>query len=237
MRCVGIQCESNISVHHGKYRDSAATERRRRDHRKSSFILPEYLFYSDVHISFRNLVPSCRTSSLIITRRVHNHLRMHTNFCAQMADLYFLEELKCTIGEEQSFQWLMSASKKATTLSANRSPRSSHPNSPRPGHGHPGAAPSRKYAVPGAGAFWRNRDSFCSTEAIQASQVSGFHEGARRSSSSSSLSTSSSSSDFSHSFHELDAQQLSTLIAGDAESGSKLGLLFTDAAHSVLDSA
>ena len=226
----------SVAIHHGKYRDSAAAERRRRDHRKSSFILPEYLFYSDVHISFRNLVPSCRTSSLIsyITRRVHNHLRMHTNFCAQMADLYFLEELKCTIGEEQSFKWLLLESKKATTLSANRSPRSSHPNSPRPGRGHPGAAPSRKYALPEAAAFWRNRDSFCSTESIQASQVSGFHEGARRSSS---LSTSSSSSDFSRSFHGLDAQQLSDLMAGDTESGSKLGLLFTDAAHSVLDSA
>ena len=115
--------------------------------------------------------------------------------------------------------------------------RSHHPSSPRSGHGHPGAAPSRKYAVPEAGAFWRNREAFCNPESIQASQVSGLHERTRRSSSSNSLSTCSSSSDFSRSFHGLDAQQLSDLMTGDTESGSKLGLLFTDAAHSVLDSA
>ena len=131
----------------------------------------------------------------------------------------------------------MSESKKALPLSANRSPRNSPPNSPRSGQGHSGAAPSRKCAVPEAGAFWSNRSSFCKSETIQASQGSGFRDMSGRSSSSNSVSTSSSSSEFSHSFHGLDAQQLSNLMAGDTESGSKLGLLFTDAAHSVLDSA
>ena len=158
---------------------------------------------------------------------------MHTS----KTDLYFFEELKCKIGEEQGVQWLMSESKKALPLSANRSPRSSPPNSPLSGHGNSEAAPSRKCAVPEAGAFWRNRNSICKSETIQASQVSGFRDMSRRTSSSNSLSTCSSSSDFSRSFHGLDAQQLSNLMAGDAECGSKLGLLFTDAAHSVLDSA
>ena len=159
---------------------------------------------------------------------------MHTN----KTDLYFFEELKCAIGEEQSFQWLMSETKKALSLSANRSPRSSHPNSPRSGQGQSEPSPSRKCAVPEAGAFWRNRDSICKSEIIQASKMSGQDATIRTSSSSNSLSTSSSSSDhFSRSFHGLDVQQLSNLMTGDTKSGSKMGLLFTDAAHSVLESA
>ena len=159
---------------------------------------------------------------------------MHTN----KTDLYFFEELKCAIGEEQSFQWLMSETKKALSLSANRSPRSSPPNSPRLGQGHSEPSPNRKHSMPEAGAFWRNRNSICKSEIIQASKMSGQDATIRTSSSSNSLSTSSSSSDhFSRSFHGLDVQQLSNLMTGDTKSGSKMGLLFTDAAHSVLESA
>ena len=159
------------------------------------------------------------------------------------ADLYFFEELTWKVGREQSLQWLMSETFK--TLSTSKT-RSSHCSSQSCR-----ALPRRKFSEPDIGMLLKNMNSLFKPEADTSIQNSDLHKDTiqsanfrksttrtRRASTSHSLVTCSSSSEWGNSFQEFDTQLLFklSLTANDADS-SRLGLMFTDAAHSVLDSA
>jgi hypothetical protein len=152
------------------------------------------------------------------------------------ADLFFFEELNRTVGREQSFQWLLSQATKSVNNSPTRSParspcRSPHVSPPSSPRGRPVEAanpPPRKYVVPEGGGIRRSKNSFCRNDTSMSTMV----DEELRSTSSSPNSPCLSANDFSHSFNGLDLKRLPVSCgAGDG----KLGLLFTDAAHSVLD--
>ena len=146
---------------------------------------------------------------------------MHSN----KADLYFLEELTNIVGKERSIQWLMVDAMKSLGIpSTTRSPPS---NGPRNALGKTYATTRRSFSAPEAEKSWR-KNEFSSRSgfdpSIQIPEVTN---------------RSSSTSSHIHRLHGRDAQQLSnlSLLAGDAEYSNKMGLVFTDAAHSVLDIA
>lgn len=161
------------------------------------------------------------------------------------ADLFFFEELHRTVGREESFQWLLSQTTKSTssptrspTRSPNRSPcrtpQVSPPSSPRARPSDVVSPPPRKYVVPEGGGIRRNRSSFCRSEMTMPTLVD---EETQRSSSSSPSEPCVALSDFNNSFKGLDVQRLVSMptCGGDVSRAGNLGLLFTDAAHSILD--
>ncbi len=162
------------------------------------------------------------------------------------ADLYFFEELNRTVGREQSFQWLIAETAKSTSpprspsrspaRSPCRTPQVSPPSSPRSRSTvELMAPPPRKYVVPDGGSVRRSRPSAI-VESIQLPQIDT-QGGSRSSSTSPSLTLANPLHELSHSLSSAQMQRLASLPigTGDEARGDKIGLLFTDAAHSVLD--
>ena len=162
------------------------------------------------------------------------------------ADLYFFEELNRTVGREESVQWLISETAKSASpprspsrspaRSPCRTPQVSPPGSPRSRSTVELMAPPRKYVVPEGGSVRRSRPSAI-VEPIQLPQIDT-QGGSRSSSTSPSLATLANPlHELSHSLSSAQLQRLACLPigTGDEARGEKIGLLFTDAAHSVLD--
>jgi hypothetical protein len=164
------------------------------------------------------------------------------------ADLYFYEELNRTVGREQSFQWLISETAKTSSPARSpqrspcrspcRTPQVSPPSSPRSrATVEVMAPPPRKYVVPEGGGVRRSRHSVEKIEPAQAPQIDTEDASSNSSASPSLGSLASPLNELSHSLSSLQLQRLASFPvgAGEESRGEKLGLLFTDAAHSVLD--
>jgi hypothetical protein len=163
------------------------------------------------------------------------------------ADLYFFEELNRTVGREESFQWLMSETSKSNSPSRSpqrspcrspcRTPHVSPPNSPR-SRSAPElmAPPPRKYIAPEGGSVRRSRNS-ARIEPIQLPEIDAQAECRSSSTSPSVACLASPLNELTRSLSTVQLQRLACIPVGtgDTSGGEKIGLLFTDAAHSVLD--
>ena len=161
------------------------------------------------------------------------------------ADHFFFEELNRTVGREQSLQWVLYEAEKSVSptrspvrsppRSPSRSPHASPPVSPRGRPADSAHPPPRKYVAPEGGSIRRNWNSFSQKD----TSISTFVDEDMRGKSSSPKSPCVSLDHFNHSFSGLDMQQLSNIAAsvcaGDCARHEKLCLIYTDAAHSVLD--
>lgn len=137
-------------------------------------------------------------------------LEKHIPLMPRNVDFYFFEELHRTVGQKESFNWLLSQTSSSLSDSPARSPRfssarsacrspcsGSQPNSPRGRPENLIVAAKEPVSTP-------------RHDAGQSKLLSW------------------------SSFSELDLQSLK-VSEDHATCGSKLGLLFTDAAHSILD--
>ena len=159
------------------------------------------------------------------------------------ADLFFFEELNRTVGREQSFKWLFSETEKlasparsparSPSRSPCRTPHVSPPCSPRVRSDHI-HIPARKYSLPEDGGIGKHWSSRCRN----ATSMSTLLDDEIRSLSSSPTSPCSNVDRFSYSSPSLDLQRLASMTSSfqdDEHIREKLGLLFTDAAHAILD--